>query len=73
MLKELLHKYGLNRRQAALRSGIPVPLIYRWCRPDGRKGNPRLSSLQKLAAGTGIPLEEIMETLVEEQDVAVSL
>ncbi len=58
VLKKLRKRAGITQQELAARSGLSMALIF--ALEQGKRDNPRLDTLRKLAAGLGCTVGELV-------------
>lgn len=58
IIKELAEKQGLNRNQLQIKSGVTLPLLYRYW--DNDTVSVRLDALEKIASALGVKPQDLI-------------
>jgi DNA-binding Xre family transcriptional regulator len=65
IIKEIAEKQGLNRNQLQIKSGVTLPLLYRYW--DNETQGVRLDALEKIAAALGVKPQDLIISDAESQ------
>lgn len=65
IIRELAEKQGLNRNQLQIKSGVTLPLLYRYW--DNDTVSVRLDALEKIANALGVRPQDLIVSDAEAQ------
>lgn len=65
IIKEVAEKQGLNRNQLQIKSGVTLPLLYRYW--DNDTMSVRLDALEKIANALGVRPQDLIVSDIDAQ------
>jgi transcriptional regulator with XRE-family HTH domain len=71
IVRQLAEKQGLNRNQLQIKSGVTLPLLYRYWSND--TVSVRLDALEKIANALGVKPQELIVSDAEAKEMGVAV
>lgn len=69
IIKELAERQGLNRNQLQIKSGVTLPLLYRYW--DNDTVSVRLDALEKIAKALGVKPQDLIVSDAEAKTMGI--